>query len=127
IQAIGGSIYVSYALQDAAQHDDVDGLGNGFVDVFITSGIFQKRLISGGQLDSPWGMVLAPATFGTFGGDLLVGNFGNSQINAFDPATGSFLGTLTGPDNLPLLLSDSRNVRGLWGLMFVSGGPGGDP
>jgi uncharacterized protein (TIGR03118 family) len=78
IRNINGLLYVTYAKQDAARHDDVAGPGNGFVDVFDASGHLQKRLISNGPLDSPWGLALAPAGFGTLGGDLLVGNFGHS-------------------------------------------------
>ena len=121
IANFAGIIYVTYAKQDAAQHDDVAGAGNGLVDVFDGSGTFLRRLITRGALDSPWGMAMAPATFGQFGGALLVGNFGGGLINAFDPTTGNLLGTLqdnTG-NNIPL--------PGLWGLFFGNGGKGGDP
>jgi len=121
IAAFGSNIYVTYAKQDAAKHDDVAGAGNGYVDVFDGSGTLLKRLIPGGALNSPWGMAMAPASFGTFGGALLVGNFGGGTINAFDPATGNLLGTLqdnTG-HNIP--------IPGLWGLYFGNGGKGGDP
>ena len=77
VQLLGGELYVTYAKQDAARHDDVAGPGNGFVDVYDTSGHLLRRLISGGDLNSPWGLVLAPASFGAFAGDLLVGNFGD--------------------------------------------------
>jgi uncharacterized protein (TIGR03118 family) len=121
IANFAGSIYVTYAQQNAAKHDDVAGAGNGFVDVFDGSGTFLRRLITRGALNSPWGMAMAPATFGQFGGALLVGNFGGGIINAFDPATGNLLGTLqdnTG-HNIPL--------PGLWSLFFGNGGKGGDP
>jgi uncharacterized protein (TIGR03118 family) len=81
VQNIGGQLYVTYAKQDAAGHDDVAGAGNGFVDVFDTSGNFVKRLISNGPLNSPWGITVAPASFGQAAGDLLVGNFGDGLIN----------------------------------------------
>jgi uncharacterized protein (TIGR03118 family) len=125
IQDLNGKLFVSYALQDAAKHDDVAGLGNGFVDVFDTNGNLLQRLISGGQLDSPWGMTIAPASFGQFGNDLLVGNFENSRINAYDPATGTFEGTLQ--DNLgnDLSLTDVTGAKGLWDLTFGGGGSGG--
>ena len=121
IATFGGNIYVTYAKQDGAKYDDVASAGSGYVDVFDASGTLLKRLISGGALNSPWGMAMAPATFGAFGGALLVGNFGGGTINAFDPATGNLLGALqdnTG-HNIP--------IPGLWGLYFGNGGKGGDP
>jgi uncharacterized protein (TIGR03118 family) len=121
IANFAGSIYVTYAKQDADKHDDVAGAGNGFVDVFDGSGTLLRRLIALGALNSPWGMAMAPATFGQFGGALLVGNFGDGTIHAFDPATGNLLGTLqdnTG-HNIP--------IPGLWALLFGNGGKGGDP
>jgi uncharacterized protein (TIGR03118 family) len=133
IQNIGGKLFVTFALQDADEHDDVAGPGNGFVDVFDTNGNLLQRLISHGPLDSPWGLALAPSGFGPFGGALLVGNFGNSEINAFDPNTGAFLGALTGADGNPLVLTvsppgDPTNHKGLWGIIFGNGGPdGADP
>ena len=89
VQLLDGDLYVSYAKQDAAKHDDVAGPGNGFVDVYDTSGKLLTRLISHGDLNSPWGLVIAPASFGAFGGDLLVGNFGDGAIHAYDPTTGA--------------------------------------
>jgi uncharacterized protein (TIGR03118 family) len=127
IQTVGNNVYVTYAQQDAAQHDDVRGLGNGFVDIFNTSGAFQQRLIFDGQLDSPWGVAMALSGFGTYSGDLLVGNFRDSRINAFDPTSGAFLRTLDGPDGQPLLLSNDRDTTGLWGLVFGGGGLDGNP
>ena len=120
IQNIGGQLYVTYAVQDAAKHDDVSGAGNGIVDVFDTNGNFIQRLISGSSLNSPWGMAIAPSGFGSFGGDLLVGNFGDGTINAFDPSTGSLLGQLDGSNGMPLI-----NL-GLWDLTFGNGGSGGN-
>ena len=127
IQNINGTLYVTFALQDSQQHDDFSASGNGFVDEFDTSGHFIKRLITGGALDSPWGITMAPSTFGKFANDLLVGNFGNSRINAFDPTTGAFLGTLTDGLGNPLLLSNTTDVPGLWGLAFGNGTAGFDP
>ena len=97
IANINGSIYVTYAKQDADAEDDVAGAGLGFVSVFDTQGNFIKRLISRGALNAPWGLALAPNNFGPFGGALLVGNFGNGRINAYNPTTGAFLGHLTKP------------------------------
>lgn len=118
IQNIGGMLYVTYALQDAQKHDDVAGPGHGFVDVFNTAGVLQGRLISQGALNSPWGLALAPATFGPFGGDLLVGNFGDGEIDAYNPTSGAFLGALTDSMGNPLI------DQGLWGLAFGNGSNG---
>lgn len=112
IQSIGGNLYVTFALQDAAKHDDVAGQGHGFVDVFSTSGQLMRRLISHGQLNSPWGLALAPASFGIFSNDLLVGNFGNGRINVYDPNTGERLGQLKSQAGDPIV------IDGLWALEF---------
>ena len=93
---------MTYAEQDAAKHDDVSGAGNGIVDVFDMQGNLLKRLISNGAVNSPWGMALAPGGFGSFGGDLLIGNFGDGIINAYDPTTGKWMGQLDGADGKPL-------------------------
>jgi uncharacterized protein (TIGR03118 family) len=114
IHNIGGDLYVTFAKQDAAKHDDDAGPGHGFVDVFAPNGDLLQRLASRGRLNSPWAVTLAPSTFGTFGGDILVGNFGDGRINAFTPTTGQFLGqlrSLHGPITIP----------GLWGLRFPTG------
>jgi uncharacterized protein (TIGR03118 family) len=114
VQNINGLLYVEY--ENAA----LNGVGNGIVSVFDTNGVFQRRLISNGQLDQPWGIVIAPASWGAFANDLLVGNFGNGQINAFNPTTGAFVGTVTGSNGQPLVNS------GLWALATRTG-PGFDP
>jgi uncharacterized protein (TIGR03118 family) len=115
VQLLGGKLYVSYAKQDAKKHDDVAGPGNGFVDVYDTSGHLLQRLIAHGDLNSPWGLVLAPASFGAFGGDLLVGNFGDGAIHAYDPVTGAPQGQLMNTDGNPIL------INGLWALRFGNG------
>ena len=115
IQAIGNQIYVTYAKQDAQAHDAVNGAGLGVVDVFDTTGAFFKRLVTGGALNAPWGVALAPAGFGTFSNALLVGNFGDGKINAYNPATGDFLGTLGKADGTPIV------IDGLWGIAFGNG------
>jgi len=115
IQSIGDDLYVSYAKQDADKHDDVAGAGRGFVDKYSTTGVLLQRLIKRGALNSPWGMALAPAGFGGFAGDLLVGNFGDGAINAYDPSTGALLGPLTNTDGNPIV------INGLWGLRFGDG------
>ena len=119
IQNIGGQLYVTYAKQDADREDDVPGPGNGFVDVFDTSGVLLRRFASQGTLNSPWGLVVAPTNFGEFSGALLVGNFGDGRINAFNISTGAFLGPLRKPSKQPLV------IPGLWGLIFGNGGNGG--
>ena len=96
VQELAGKLYVTYAKQDATLHDDVAGQGHGFVDVFTNDGAFVRRLVTRGVLNSPWGLALAPAGFGRLGGALLVGNFGNGRINAFNPKTGAHEGQLRG-------------------------------
>jgi uncharacterized protein (TIGR03118 family) len=123
IQNLGGKLYVAYAKQDANKQLDVSGVGNGYVDVYDTTGKLLQSLVVGGTgsvLNSPWGLAMAPATFGKFAGDLLVGNFGDGLINAYNPATGAFAGTLqdAGGNNIV--------IHGLWALAFGNGGSGGD-
>ncbi len=120
IQNIGGMLYVTYAKQDGVAHDDDPGAGNGFVDIYNLNGDLQKRLVTMGALNSPWGLALAPHGFGGFGGDLLVGNFGDGMINAYDPVTGAWLDMLHNPDGSVL------SIDGLWGLIFGNGAAGGD-
>jgi uncharacterized protein (TIGR03118 family) len=120
IQNIGGRLYVTYALRDAVGLDDVPGPGNGFVNVFDPNGLLLMWLASGGPLNSPWGLALAPAGFGAFGGALLIGNFGDGHINAFNPTTGKWLGALENARGEPL------SIEGLWGLTFGNGGRAGD-
>jgi uncharacterized protein (TIGR03118 family) len=112
-------LYVTYAKQDSAGHDDVAGPGNGFVDVFDTSGNFLQRLVSMGPLNSPWGLALAPSDFGQFSNDLLVGNFGDGVINAFNPTSGLLLGQLDNAGGSPI------TIDGLWGLHFGTGSANG--
>ena len=128
IQTINGNLYVTYAKQDEFKHDDVAGVGNGFVDVYEPNGTLIQRVASRGSLDSPWGVTVAPAGFGQFSGALLVGNFGNSHVNAFDLRTGKFLGQLTGPNGKPLVLNGGfqntttpGDTKGLWTIAFDNG------
>jgi len=120
VQDIGGKVYVTYAPAGvAAQRAAAPGAG--FVSIFDENGAFLQRLVSGSQLAAPWGLALAPAGFGPLAGDLLVGNFSfaSSVINAFDPVTGAFRGSIAidvGAGNTP---------GGLWGLMFGSGAGNG--
>ena len=120
VAAIGGQLYVAYARQDPNGEDEVTGPHLGFIDVFDLNGSLQQRLVSQGKLNAPWGMVVAPQGFGEFSGDLLVGNFGDGRINAYDPATGAYLGTLGQTPNHPL------EIDGLWGLAFGNGKTAGD-
>ncbi len=123
---INGTLYVTYAKQDADKRFDVPGLGNGLLDAYDANGKFLKRLVSNGvgiiqsPLNSPWGVALAPATFGKFAGMLLVGNFGDGKINAFDPNTGIGMGALQDDAGQDIV------IPGLWGLYFGNGANGGD-
>jgi len=120
IQNLGGKLYVTYAKQDADAEDDVAGPANGYVDIFDTSGNLLQRLATRGRLNSPWGLVIAPASFGAFAGDLLVGNFGDGRINVIDPVSGEFLDQLRDANNRAI------SIDGLWGLIVGNGGNGGD-
>jgi uncharacterized protein (TIGR03118 family) len=119
---LGGTLYVTFAKQNAAKHDDVAGPGNGYVDAFSLDGKFERRIVSqGGAINSPWGLALAPTSFGQFAGDLLVGNFGDGTISAFDPANGDFEGKLLGTNGQPIVEGD------LWDLIVGGGGADGNP
>jgi uncharacterized protein (TIGR03118 family) len=118
IQNLGGNLYVTYARTNGGK-DELDGPGLGFVDVFNSNGVLLKRLASQGALDAPWGLALAPSSgFGALSGDVLVGNFGDGLINAFDPTTGNFMGTLDDTNGNPI------SIQGLWGLSFGNGAQG---
>jgi uncharacterized protein (TIGR03118 family) len=122
IQAIGDRIYVTYAKQKPDRHDDLSGPGNGFIDVFNTDGKLLKRLVRHGKLNSPWGLAVAPTGFGDLGGDLLVGNFGDGRINAYNPRSGEFESTLSDRNDKPIA------IDGLWGIGFgndANAGPAG--
>jgi len=115
VHNIGGQLFITFAKQKPDKHDDLAGPGNGFVDVFSPNGALLQRLVSEGRLNSPWAVTLAPATFGAFGGDILVGNFGDGHINAYDRSTGHFAGQLRNAAGDPLTIPD------LWGLRFPAG------
>jgi uncharacterized protein (TIGR03118 family) len=118
IHVIGNQVYVAYAMQDTPKHDAVPGAGAGQVDIFDSNGNFVSTFVAAGaknNLNAPWGVIAAPASFGSFGGDILVGNFGDGTISAFD-TTGKFVGQLT---------NTSGNVvvnPGLWDMVFGGGG-----
>ena len=119
IQKIGNNLYVSYALQDAAKHDDVAGAGNGYVDEYDLNGNLIARIATRGTLDSPWGMTIAPASYGSLAGDLLVGNFGDGEISAFNLTTDTFAGVLDNPNGTPL------TIPGLWDITPGNNGNAG--
>src|SRR4029079_4185035 len=102
IHNIGGKLYVTFAKQGPGKDDDAARPGNGFVDVFSPNGDLLQRLVSRGRLDSPWAVTLAPSSFGAFGGDILVGNFGDGHVDAYDAVTGAFRGELSGPGGGPI-------------------------
>ena len=120
IHVINNQVYIAYAMQDAAKHDPVPGAGSGVVDVFDLNGNFVKTFASGGNLNAPWGVVETPAAFGTFSNAILVGNFGDGAINAFDPSSGKFLGQISDTNGHPIINA------GLWDMVFGQGGTG-DP
>jgi uncharacterized protein (TIGR03118 family) len=121
IHNIGGKLFVTFAKQGPGKEDDAARPGNGFVDVFAPNGDLLQRLVSRGRLDSPWAVTLAPTTFGAFAGDILVGNFGDGRINAYDPTSGGFQGELSRPGGGPVA------IDGLWGLRFSPATPGAGP
>ena len=116
IQNINGLLYVTFAMQDNFRHDDVAGAGSGFVDVFDLNGNFKRTFASGGRLNSPWGLALAPDDFGKFSHHLLIGNFGDGHINAFDFHSGGSDGPLKNDRGEAIF------IGGLWGLKFGGGG-----
>lgn len=128
VRNLNGLLYVTYAKQKGPDnHDDDPGIGHGFVDVFTISGALKQRLISQGNLNSPWGLAIAPSNFGEFSGALLVGNFGDGKINCYDPSSGQFLGQLADLTGSPIV------IDGLWalefsfnGTLYFSSGPNGE-
>ena len=120
IQNINGNIWVTYAMQDAAKHDPVNKPAHGFVSEFDSNGNLIRTFAKHGHLNSPWGLAMASPNFGKFSNDILIGNFDDGKINAFDPTTGHWLGALSGPDGKPLVND------GLWSLTF-GGAQNSDP
>jgi uncharacterized protein (TIGR03118 family) len=121
VQNVGGNIVVTYAVVDPATGEDLAGAGNGIVDVYDQNGALIRRVSSGGALNSPWGVALAPSAFGPFGGALLIGNLGDGTINAFDFFTGAMLGTLSDVNGNPIVND------GLWGIQFGNHSATSDP
>jgi uncharacterized protein (TIGR03118 family) len=114
IQNIGGELYVTFARQDAQKHDEIDGPGKGYVDVFSPFGFLLRRLEHSPWLNGPWGLAMAPGDFGIYSHDLLVGQFGSGDIAVYDPVTGAFKDVLRDSSNSPI------SISGLWGLSFGS-------
>ncbi|HWC74746.1 MAG TPA: TIGR03118 family protein [Gemmatimonadales bacterium] len=125
IRALGGTIYVTYALQDADQHDDVAGVGNGFVDAFDLDGNLLRRVASRGRLNSPWGLAVAPDKFGEFSDDLLVGNFGDGHINAFDLGKSQGNRESQQRGQLHSAGGPPLTIDGLWAIAFGNGAAAG--
>ncbi len=121
IQNLNGKLYVTYAKQDSNKYFNVPGAGLGYVDVYDPTGKLLQHLAAQGPLNSPWGVQIAPADFGKFGGELLVGNFGDGTINEFDLNTGASLGPLQDQTGKTI------TIPFLWGLLFGNGASGGDP
>ncbi|WP_264714274.1 TIGR03118 family protein [Limobrevibacterium gyesilva] len=121
VQVLDGKLFVTFALQNADKHDDVAGAGHGFVDEFSLDGHMLHRVASGGVLNSPWGLAIAPSHFGEFSNDLLIGNFGDGKIDAFNPKNDHFEGKLLGPDGKPIVIGD------LWALSTGNASAGSDP
>ena len=119
IVPINGELFVTFAVQNAEKHDDVAGQSHGIVDTFELDGTFRQRFAQHDQLNSPWGVALAPTDFGELGGALWIGNFGNGHINAFDPDTGKFLSKVRDPKGQAIL------IDGLWTITFGSGNGNG--
>jgi uncharacterized protein (TIGR03118 family) len=115
VQTIGSVLYVTYGNQNSTS------AGNGIVDEFNTSGTFIKRVATGGALNLPWGVTIAPAEFGAYSNDLLIGNNGNGEILAYNPISGAYLGTLDGTNGQPIIDNN------LWALETDSGGPNDNP
>ena len=120
IQNLAGNLYVAYALQNPSKSFAVPGAGKGYVDVYDPAGTLMKRLVSGGQLNAPWGLAIAPGGFGDYANDLLVGNFGDGTINVFNPTTGVYIATLND------VIGTTIVIPNLWALQPGNGGSGGD-
>jgi uncharacterized protein (TIGR03118 family) len=119
--ATATQLVVTYAVQNAEKHDDVAGMSHGIVDTFDLNGQSFQRLIQHGQLNSPWGVAVAPGSFGALAGSLLIGNFGNGHINAYNSTTGEFIDKVRDSHGQAIV------IDGLWSLRVGNGGNGGDP
>jgi uncharacterized protein (TIGR03118 family) len=124
IQTIGDRVFVTYGKQQRGSTDEAHGRGLGIVDVYDLDGKFLRRVAQHGQLDAPWGLAWAPASFGRFGGDLLVGNFGDGQINAYRELRN---GRFEHRGTLHAALHGKLSIDGLWALEFGNAGLNGNP
>src|SRR6202043_3686501 len=116
VHVLNGKVYVAYAMQTPGGGPPTAGAGAGYIDIFDGNGNFLSRAISGGNLNAPWGIAIAPSSFGAFGGDLLVGNFGDGTINAYDPASFALKGQLQDSTGKPI------QNENLWEILFGSNG-----
>ncbi|HEV1285381.1 MAG TPA: TIGR03118 family protein [Bryobacteraceae bacterium] len=117
---VNNQLYVMYAKQDPTKKLDQPGVGNGVVNIFDLNGNLLQRLTSGGPLNSPWGVAVVGGGWGALSNSVLVGNFGDGKINAFDPKTGNLIGTMQDPSGKAI------SIQGLWAIEFGNGGSGGD-
>jgi uncharacterized protein (TIGR03118 family) len=131
VQNLGGTLYVAFAVRDASG-GVVKGAGKGIVDAFDLQGNLLARIATGNVLDAPWGLAIAPASFGAYAGDLLVGNFGDGRIHAYDLATKTLAGTLSGLGSIPIVIDGLRSLRPGNGVnggdgqsIYFTSGPGG--
>jgi uncharacterized protein (TIGR03118 family) len=120
VQVLNGNLYIAFAQQNSGQNFSNSGPGLGVVDVFSPNGVLIQRLAAGGTLNAPWGLAIAPAGFGDYAGDVLVGNFGDGTINVFNPTTGAFLAQLNDALGAPIVIPN------LWALQAGNGGKGGE-
>jgi uncharacterized protein (TIGR03118 family) len=132
IHVISNQVYVTYMLRSTTTYSETLGPNTGFISVFDVNGNFIKRAITGGNLNAPWGMALAPTGFGIYGGDLLVGNLGDGLINVYDPNTYAYLGQITDATGAPILskypgAGVASSYVGLWEIVFGNGVVGGTP
>jgi len=119
IRKLGNRLFVLYAKQNAQKNEAQEGPGLGLVDIFDLNGNFLRRFTAGGKLNAPWGIAQAPPSFGTFGGNVLVGNLGDGKITAYDANTGAMKGQLANPQGTTIVIDE------LWALTFGNGGQGG--
>jgi uncharacterized protein (TIGR03118 family) len=132
IHVISNQVYVTYMLRSTTTYSETLGPNTGFISVFDVNGNFLKRAITGGNLNAPWGMALAPTGFGIYGGDLLVGNLGDGLINVYDPNSYAFLGQITDATGAPILskypgAGVANSYVGLWEIVFGNGVVNGTP
>ena len=120
VQNLSGNLYVAFAQQNASHTFSMSGPGLGYVDIFAPNGVLMQQLVARGVLNAPWGLAIAPAAFGDYANDLLVGNFGDGTINVFNPTTGAFIATLHDPIGAPI------TIPNLWALQPGNGGSGGE-